>query len=502
MRHEAIVPVSIAVTVLCGFGYVLSTPQAGNLQLVVSILMLLLYLGATLLRPTLGLALVSATIPFLGVFRRILYQQSPTSFDALLLVIPLYSALMLLVIVITHRERFRAMLRQSLTSRLLLILMFILAAQIFNPLQGGLAVGVAGALFYLVPLCWYFIGRLYLTDAAMKTILTCFVISSVIAAAYGLMQTLVGFPGYDAYWIAQVSKTGYVALNVGSAIRAFGPATSAAEYASFLSAGLACLFALIVFRFQFLAVIPIALLGTALILESSRTIIFLMAVILVALLALRQRSKTRALLMVGLLIVVSVFAYQQFSRTTFTSASDASLPVNGLLAHQINGLAHPLDSKYSTGQLHFQQIVNSFTASARNPFGFGLGSTTIAASKFGTSGQSAELDIPNMFLSGGIVAGVLYLIILYRTFRAGATLAFRYKQPVDVLAFVAVAITFGQTLNGGYYSLMPFVWMFIAWIDRRAVESLIPARSAPRRPPKISFAPPTLASAAPRKIGL
>ncbi len=472
MRHEAIVPVSIAVTVLCGFGYALSAPQAGNLQLVVSILMLLLYLGATLLRPTLGLALISATIPFLGMLRRILYQQSPTSFDALLLVIPLYSALMLLVIMVTHRERLHAILRQSLTSRLFLILMLILAAQIFNPLQGGLAVGMAGALFYLVPLCWYFIGRLYLTEVAMKGILSIFIVASVIAAGYGLMQTLAGFPDFDTYWISQVSKGSYAALNVGGTIRAFGPATSAAEYAGFLSSGLACLLALVVFRQRLVVLAPIALLGAALFLESSRTIIITTLVIFVALLALRQRSKVLAIAVIGVLCASAVVAYQHFSGTTYSLASNTPSPFGGLVAHQINGLAHPLDAKYSTGQLHLQQLANSFPTSIGNPLGYGLGATTLAASKFGASSLSAELDVPNVFISGGIIAGILYIAVLYRTISGGMVLVFRHKQTVDVLAFAALAVSFGQTLNGGYYSLMPFLWMFIAWIDRRAVDTL------------------------------
>lgn len=273
MKREAIVPTGIAVTLLVAIAYLLSAPQTGNLQLIASTLLLCLYVAATVLRPALGLGLVCVTVPFLGMLRRILYQQSQTSFDTLLLVIPLYSALMLLVIVTIHRDRFHTILRQSLTSRLLLGLMLILLIQVFNPLQGGLTVGLAGALFYIVPLCWYFIGRLYLTERTMKGILSIFIVASVIAAGYGLMQTLVGFPDFDTYWTSQVSKGSYAALYVGGTIRAFGPATSAAEYAGFLSSGLACLLALVVFRKRLVVLAPIALLGAALFLESSRTII-------------------------------------------------------------------------------------------------------------------------------------------------------------------------------------------------------------------------------------
>jgi hypothetical protein len=200
--------------------------------------------------------------------------------------------------------------------------------------------------------------------------------------------------------------------------------------------------------------------------------------------ALRQRSKPVAIAMIGVLCVLIALLYQQFSQTLFTDSQDASSPMQALLAHQINGLAHPFDQRYSTGQDHVQQIVDAFESSLHHPLGFGLGATTLSAAKFGATGISAEFDIANVFLAGGIIAGILYVAVLYRTFRAGGTLTFRYKRTVDVLVFASVAVTFGQTLSGGYYSLMPFIWMFIAWIDRRATDALAPERLS-RRPSPI-----------------
>ena len=56
--------------------------------------------------------------------------------------------------------------------------------------------------------------------------------------------------------------------------------------------------------------------------------------------------------------------------------------------------------------------MGAFETSFRNPLGFGPGATTLAASKFGGGALSAEVDIPNVFLSGGIIAGILYVSIL------------------------------------------------------------------------------------------
>jgi len=488
MKRDSVFIVGCVGAMVIIASYLLSAPLNGNLQIVAAALLLVIYLVSTLLRPSVGLAIISATLPFLGIFRRVLYQQSPVGFDPLLLVIPIYSAFLLLVIGVSYREKLKSLMRKSGTSRLLFILIIILALQIFNPLQGGLVVGVAGALFYLVPLSWYFIGQLFLTRQAVNNILTIFIVASIIAAAYGLMQTFVGFPGYDEYWLTH-GGTAYIALNVGGgAIRALGPTTSSAEYAALLAAGITCLWTLVVFRRQVLAILPAVVLSIALFLESTRTAIILTVVVCITLLVLRQKSKLVAVIVISVLCLVGAFAYQYFSHVVYAVGPDSSSPIQRLVAHQVNGLAHPFDQSYSTGQGHFQELIGALGTSLHNPLGFGLGATTLSATKFGGNSLSAELDIPNIFISGGLIAGFLYVAILYRTLHAGFTLAFRYKQLTDVLPLAVVAVTFGQILNGSYYSLMPFIWMFIAWIDCRATDILVLERSS-QQPRKVLMMP-------------
>lgn len=485
-----------AILLVIAMAYVLSSPQPGSLQLVVSILLLVTFVITTLSKPAAGLTLVSAALPFLGVFRRILFQQSPVQNDPLLLIIPIYSLFMLSVVMWTRREELSVIVRHSLTARLMIGFFAVMTLQILNPLQGGLVVGVAGALFYLIPLCWYFIGRIYLTDLLLRRILTIFIVSSVVAALYGLMQTFVGFPDYDSNWI-KAAGTSYQSLNVLGSIRALGPTTSAAEYSTLLACGLICLLSLALFRWQLLALIPAGLLGVAIILESSRGVVVLVIATFIVLLALRQRSKRLAMTVLAIVVIGGGFAYQKFSETSsitpISLSTGTAAATSGFLAHQINGLAHPFDQQYSTGGGHLQQILTGLGQSLKQPFGYGLGATTLSASKFGGTSQSAENDVVDVFLSGGVIGGVLYVLILYRTLVAGGTLAFRYKRMTDVLPFVAVAVSFGQTLNGGYYSLMPFLWLYIAWIDIRATDVLGPERVARRerrhRPAVLTLAP-------------
>ncbi|MCW3058304.1 MAG: hypothetical protein JWQ02_125, partial [Capsulimonas sp.] len=41
----------------------------------------------------------------------------------------------------------------------LLALLILMVLEIFNPIQGGIGVGIFGAVFYIVPILWFFVGR-------------------------------------------------------------------------------------------------------------------------------------------------------------------------------------------------------------------------------------------------------------------------------------------------------------------------------------------------------
>src|SRR5581483_11848409 len=189
MRLSTVLPTLMICIIAAAVAYMVAGDAIGNLQLVATLLMLLVYLTVTSVHPAAGLVLISATLPFLGMFRRILYAQSPVSLDYTLLAIPIYTAIMMAVISLSYRERLRAILRESLTTRLLLLLLGVAVLQIANPSQGGLSVGMAGALFYVVPLCWYLIGRMFLTEHSMRLVLAATVSASLAAGLFGFDET-------------------------------------------------------------------------------------------------------------------------------------------------------------------------------------------------------------------------------------------------------------------------------------------------------------------------
>ena len=122
-------------------------------------------------------------------------------------------------------------------SRLVLILIGLMGLEIFNPLQGGLKVGLAGAFFYIPPLMFFWLGRRYATPAFIERLLYKLVLPiAVLAAIAGSMQTFIGFAPWEQAWIDHVSSS-YAALNVGGYIRPFAFFTSSAGYGTVLCIG-------------------------------------------------------------------------------------------------------------------------------------------------------------------------------------------------------------------------------------------------------------------------
>src|SRR5579871_3027950 len=50
-------------------------------------------------------------------------------------------------------------------------LLVLMAAQIFNPMQGGLEIGLIGALLYIAPLLWFYAGNDLATPAFLRRLL-------------------------------------------------------------------------------------------------------------------------------------------------------------------------------------------------------------------------------------------------------------------------------------------------------------------------------------------
>lgn len=426
--------------------------------------------------PAVGFPALLVFLSFLGGVRRWLIPVFgwPQN-DPLLLVAPLIAILFFLNLLPTRRLPTAKGL-----PRLLNILLVLMILEVVNPLQGGIAVGMAGALFYIVPVIWFYLGRLNATPALLQRLFSVTVGISILAAIYGLYQTWFGYSASEEEWVKLAHMQ---ALHVGGGNRAFAFFTFSAEYDWFLCLGIVLLWTAFLRR-RYLALLPIPLLGLAVFFESGRGPVVSTLATCVALWAIQGRSLKawlpRGALALGLAVVGLVLSLQQAQQVKFSSQTQA------LVSHQTNGLLDPTNAKTSTAGIHSAMILSGFAGGFKTPIGYGLGATTIAAQKFGAGEGSTELDLSNMFVSLGFLGGFLYLAIVGTIFAAAIRYWHQARTGVALAIMAVLFLQFGQWLNGGQYSIAFLIWFCIGGLDRLARQQA--AKKAVKNEP-----PPALA---------
>jgi hypothetical protein len=432
----------------------------GEIRGVIAVIVAALLIAVTALSKPAGICATFLFLFLLGDFRRIVsVALGFPRMDPLLLVAPAVAIWLFLPLI--PRLRFPDAL-----TRAVFALMIVMLFEVLNPKQGGLSVGITGGLFYIIPICWFWIGRRYGSPELVATLLYRVVLPlGFVAAVLGIFQTYFGFLPWEQAWI----DSGALNLHVGNAVRAFGFSVSPPEYARLLTFAAALLLARF-FAGKRLAIVAFPLLLTAIVLESGRSVILKLIIALAVLWVLRsahKRSFVRRFAVVFAVILALV--YVGASRFASQKSSSGGSGTEALIAHQAGGFAHPLDAKKSTAGLHAAYIGKGFLAGLKSPLGAGLGATTLGASKLGGS-QTAdednfqtatELDFSDMFVALGITGGLLYMAIAFWIGRS--TLRYVRTVPRYIALGVAGALagTFGGWLISGEYSTSALVWFLI-----------------------------------------
>lgn len=415
---------------------------------------------------------VVAWLTVLAMIRRLLDLAGfGASSSPLLLVAPI--AVVVLVAVAAERGAFVS--RTPLANGVLLLTLLVVASAV-NPLQGGVAVGIAGLLFVLVPMLWFWIGRALIDDRTLERLLRMISVLAIPAAAYGLIQVYRGFPSWDAQWI---ETKGYVALRVGDSLRQFASFASTSEYVTFLAIG-ALVWAIKLRRAGgvFPAALALTVLGWALALASARAILVALPVALGLVFAANRGFGVvkSAVLGLGGLVVLGAIV------STLDSGKVGGARTSALLSRQVEGLSDPFNSDVSTLPIHIEAVFGGLGLALRNPLGQGVGSATIAAERFGGETVGTESDPSNIAVATGIPGLLAYCFVVV----SGFSLAFRTaRNQRDMLSLVALGVlvvTSLQWLNGGTYSVAPIPWLMLGWLDRRSrlgSVALEPAESVP-----------------------
>jgi hypothetical protein len=395
-------------------------------------------------------------LPFLALVRRLFIEEAGwTSYDPLLLI---GASVAVFLFVRAYLIEGRHVPRDTL-ARMVFALLILTLLETFNPIGGGIIAGFGGLLFLGVPLLWFFIGREFSDKEWTGFLLSAVVVLAVGIGIYGLLQTEVGFPPWDKSWL---DLGGFTALSVSGTIRAFASFASSAEYAIFLAAGLTVCIAMFIHR-RGITVLAMPFLAVPMFLSSGRTVLALAIFAGLLMLGLRTGNFRFAVVLAVIGIGLTMVGAQKYVDPNAGTANSTGDP---LVGHQLGGLASPLDPNKSTLPLHWDLAVNGVKQGVLHPLGHGTAVTNLAASKFGASGQSSELDTANAFISLGIIGGFVFLIVIFLAFRQTIRAYVGSPDPLYLAALGMMLVGLGQWLNGGFYALSPLLWFVIGWATK------------------------------------
>jgi hypothetical protein len=441
-------------------------------------------LAAAVAFPLLALAAVNIRIAILGALvylivlgdlRRILIPIAGWSgMDPLLLVGPAFAVIVCAAALGTGTLRLDTPL-----SRWAAALFIVMALQIFNPAQGGLAVGVAGVIFLMAPLFWFWVGRTYATPELMHRLLFFVVLPFGIAAtAFGFVQRYSGYFPYQMewYWIAGYSGLGRPETGLAP-ISFFASGT---EHGTFLviTGMIIWVIGLRKYRPALILLLPIVF---AVLLTGSRGPVVRLLGTAAIVWAVMGENRAAWLPRFGLAFFLLsaglVWSLTQAETVSLDSQSEYNLERQRML---FGGEDQP--EEHSTLAVHGTLLIQSYWSVLRKPLGYGLGATSLAASKFGGPSQSlsTETDVGDVMVATGMVGGVIYHVMIALIMMS----AIRYWRGTrSNLALVLLGIIIAQFLlwlGGGLYAVSAIVWVCIGAIDalerdRAREASLLPA---------------------------
>lgn len=456
-------PLLLAALAVLGTAALSTLVVLQEIRLAVAAVLAVVFVVMALANVRLAVAGALVYLVFMGDLRRMLIPVAGWSgTDPLLLIGPAFAIVVAGYAIAARKVRFDTTLAPWM-----LALLGVMALQMFNPNQGGLMVGVAGALFYIIPVLWYWIGQAYATPRYLETLLYRVVLPLIfVAAAMGLYQVFYGYLPYQQMWYDCCAYTALGASGIQAPISLFA---SSIEYAVFCVVGAIVLWARFLKKGEpasLLALLP--LLAAAFLMGSRGPIAQFLVVAAALWAALGSSMKTWfvrgaiALALAGGVLVLGLTQIQD-------AGGFGNARIEHRLQRQAKGFLKITDPSESTATAHLFMMLHGIADGFSNPLGEGLGSTTQAANKFATADSprgSSETDISNLFLSGGLPGGVLYLIIVFLTIRQSIRYWGRHRTLIGLCIAGILGVTLLNWLAGGRYALTPLIWFAIGALDR------------------------------------
>lgn len=413
-----------------------------------------------------ALVMVVVWLVLLGFVRRFVIPFAGwAEQDPLLLVSPAAAVTFLLA-----ARRSSAPLAHNALSGIAVFLMLWSGLQVFNPHEESLVVAVQGAMFYVVPLLWFFVGR-SLSEAQHDRISSAVFWVAIVVIAHGLYQTFFDLLPFEYTWVG-VSKQNVAIFLPGFRIRPFSTLTSPQEYGQFLAFAILIIWGrllhpapLTTARYRRWLLVFLGAAGVALFYQGTRTSLIFTIFALAVTSVVRFRSPVLLIaIAMGGFGVVQWVGGQSVEPTTSASAADSPERADSLARHTLSGLTDPGNS---TLPMHLALIERGIRNGLRYPFGAGVSDATIAGAKSDTaSAPSAENDLAVTMETLGAPAGFAYLGFI----GAGFAAAFRMQRRrpsarhLAWLGILAAATT--QWWNGNLYATSTILFLSLGGLSR------------------------------------
>ncbi|HEY3102436.1 MAG TPA: O-antigen ligase family protein [Pyrinomonadaceae bacterium] len=425
--------------------------------------------------------------PLRGLLRRAQYLLvSYSAEDPIHVVTPIVTIIAFTVLV--SRHRFHQFWSTPLAGWVS-VLGLIFFLEIFNPLQGGLYVGLSGSLFVLVPLVWFYFGQAA-SEKLVYWALCLIVLVGIVGSLYGLYQLVFGYPAFEQYWIDNTDF--YQSIAVGHVMRALGTFSSAEEWGRYTEIGgiVALGFAMTTKRVKARAgwLVCFAALVGAILLSGQRTAVFGLLVGIVALLMFSARNwRVGAVRVAALLIpLVLLFVFMQAPTDDEVWGKAEDERVGAVLSHTQRGTLKPTEEDSLQVRLeNWGYLITSVIP--YRPLGAGIGAGSLSDARSNRDSDLPPIDnfILVLAISCGIPAALIFVWILLRAFWLSVRLTRSAESGTRnaSIALVVAAIMPALFLNSVFgltfsiYSVAPVAWLLIGWVSAEAFR----ARAEPER---------------------
>ncbi|MEN3046493.1 MAG: hypothetical protein ABDH49_05895 [Candidatus Hydrothermales bacterium] len=436
----------------------------GNIRIPFSIF-LFLFSAAIATSIRFGVFYLFFYIVFMAFLKRVLFAvQGFTFFEPAYLVTDVVTIVMFLVVINRYREKILAAYKKSFAFKVLLFLQIIFFVQIFNPLQGSLMIGLTGSKFLLIPSLLAYVA-FGVDRRALKILFTTLTWLALVSSLYAIYQFHKGFFDFEILW---AKKSGMHSLFLGDRIRPFSFFPSPNEFSLFIATvalieiAMSSLSPGILFTLIRLFIYALA---SFYVNVRAGPFIFLFLFPLLIIFKISRRALPTLFLYYFVLLILINFI-------SGTSLRDLNLKIVGVnpvyVEHFLQGIIDP--AARGSSFIHRLKLWrNAFINVLKNPFGHGIGVSTLAARRFGGYALHVESTFVSMLYSCGIFGFLSLMFLVFYVSIKGFLKLVTYRHDKIMLALWIgfVSIFMGQWLVT--YFQGAFFWLsmgvLLRWID-------------------------------------